>query len=79
MTNKLEVIALHKAWPSWTAKKLAEVLQCDEGYISICRKTYGLDIPYGRTPNGQSVAALGRAAKAAGLTVEDIVAMGVGK
>jgi hypothetical protein len=74
MTNKIEVIRLHQAYPHWTAKKLAAVLNCTPAYIHACKNRYGLNIP--RAINRRNTAfELGCAAMAAGLTVGDIEAL----
>lgn len=72
MTNKTEVIALHKAWPHWPAKKLAAALNCTEGYVNACRVRYGLNIPYVRNGNADPLYKLAHAARRAGLTVAKI-------
>lgn len=78
MTNKTEVIRLHQAWPHWTAKRLAATLKCSEGYINACRVRYGLPIPR-VICRGNTIYHLGKAALAAGLTVDDITAIGASK
>ncbi|MCX7320417.1 MAG: hypothetical protein NT113_13320 [Hyphomicrobiales bacterium] len=75
MTTKIEVIKLHQAWPHWTAKRLAQTLKCSEAYIRACRVRYGLDIP--KTQGRENtIFNLGKAARKAGLTVDQLLKMG---
>ncbi|MGM4997812.1 hypothetical protein AB8A05_04040 [Tardiphaga sp. 538_B7_N1_4] len=76
MATKTDIINLHLANPDWTAKQLGDALNLSQVYINNCARKYDLVIPRVVAPRGQSMAALGRAAKAAGLTLQDIEAMG---
>ena len=79
MATKTEVITLNAAYPHWTAKRLAAALGCSQEYINACRGRYGLDIPRERNRQGESVSALGHAARRAGLTVAKIETMGASR
>ncbi len=79
MTSKTEVINVHMANPLWTAREIADHLGCRQTYVNHVRKMCELEIPRERGRRGESIQVLGKAALAAGLSVQDIVAMGVGK
>lgn len=77
MTKKQQVIDLNLKHPTWTARDIAEHLGCSCEYVHTCKRRYDLKFAKGdyrpRGPN--NIEALGRAAKAAGLTVGDIERM----
>jgi hypothetical protein len=74
MATKQQVIDLNKKHPTWTAGDIAAELGCMVEYVGACKKRYGLQFakakPRSEDPN--SVVALGREARRAGLTVEAI-------
>ena len=74
MATKQQVIDLNKKHPTWTARDIAEHLDCLVEYVFSCKTRYGLKFAKGnyreRDPN--SVTMLGRAARRAGLTMDDI-------
>lgn len=76
MATKTEVIKLNAAYPHWTARQLAAALGCTQEYINACRGRYGLEIPRERCRQGETVSALGHAARRAGLTLARIELIG---
>lgn len=78
MATKQQVIDLNKRHPNWTARDIAEELDCMPEYVASCKQRYGLKFAkaYERSENHNSVFALGREARRAGLTVEAIQAIG---
>lgn len=84
MTNKHEVIALHKKHPDWTAPEIAEKLGCLSAYVRAVAQRCGLDLPKGHssglTPKQSArlrrERKLGRAAYAAGFTLAEIKRLG---
>jgi len=80
MATKQQVIDLNKKHPEWTARDIADHLDCMVEYVASCKKRYGLRFAKAthRADNPNSVFALGREARRAGLTVEKIQQMGRG-
>lgn len=78
MASKQQVIDLSIKHPTWTARDIAEHLDCLPEYVRSCKRRYGLKFAKGtyrkRDPN--NIDALGRAAFRAGLTVVDIKRLG---
>jgi hypothetical protein len=75
MATKQQVIDLNKKHPNWTARDIAEELGCMVEYVGACKRRYGLKFARatGRsTENPNSIFALGREARRAGLTIERI-------
>jgi hypothetical protein len=77
MATKQQVIDLNKKHPEWTASDIAAELDCMVEYVGACKKRYGLKFAKAthRANHPNSVFALGRAARRAGLTVEKIQRM----
>lgn len=78
MATKQQVIDLNKNHPTWTAREVADHLDCMPEYVASCKKRYGLHFPKAthRSDNPHSIFALGREARRAGLTVEKIQKIG---
>lgn len=78
MATKQQVIELNKKHPTWTASDIAFELGCMPEYVASCKKRYGLTFAKSRhrSDNPNSVFALGREARRAGLTVEKIQKIG---
>jgi hypothetical protein len=78
VATKQEVIDLNKKYPNWTAVEIANELGCSPEYVGACKHRYGLKFASAtrRSDNPNSVFALGREARRAGLTVEKIQQMG---
>ena len=78
MATKQQVIDLNKKHPEWTASDIASELDCMVEYVGACKKRYGLRFAKAthRADHPNSVLALGRAARRAGLTVEKLQQMG---
>jgi hypothetical protein len=73
MTTKHDVIRVHREHPEWTARQIADDLDCSREYVSATARRNGLTLTFGREPKDpNSIYRLGRAARRAGLTVEDI-------
>ena len=86
MATNVQVIEAHKRNPTWTASDIADALKCSSGYVRRTAQRYNLTLPKGKAgpkpnPNARripraSVFALGRAARAAGLTIEMLEMLG---
>jgi hypothetical protein len=78
MATKQQVIDLNKKHPNWTASDIASELGCMVEYVAACKRRYGLKFAKAthRAEHPNSVFALGREARRAGLTVEKIRQMG---
>lgn len=77
MTTKHEVIAVHTAHPDWNSVQIASKLNCCDAYVRSTFRRNGMTLIRSRGPKDHnSIYALGRAAKAAGLTVDDINEIG---
>lgn len=78
MVSKADILTLHRLKPLLTADQLAAELNCKVEQVFVAKQRYGLKIPRakGRTDKPNSVFALGREARRAGLTVEMIQQMG---
>lgn len=78
MATKQQVIDLHLAHPDWTARMIADSLQCSPSYVASCGKRYGLTFAASNTRHNDplSVFALGREARRAGLDIEIIRRVG---
>jgi hypothetical protein len=74
MATKQQVIDLNKKHPTWTAREIADNLDCMVEYVAACKKRYGLQFApsRNRTMDPNNIYALGREARRAGLTVEAI-------
>jgi hypothetical protein len=75
VATQLQVIQLHQKYPTLTATQIAGRLDCSPEYVRATGRRRGLTFPGSRTervrqPDGLMM--LGRAARAAGLTVEQI-------
>jgi hypothetical protein len=74
MATKQQVIDLSLQHPTWTARDIADHLDCMVEYVFACKRRYGLKFGKGnyrdRDPN--SAITIGRVAKRYGLTVKDI-------
>lgn len=74
MATKRQVIELNRRHPEWTARDIAEELDCMIEYVHACKQRYSLRLARGtyRAGHPNNIYTLGRAAKRAGLTVEKI-------
>jgi hypothetical protein len=75
MTTWRDVAKLHLENPTWTAKELAKQLGCSVEQVFMCKQRFGLKIPRvrHRDVNPNNVIALGKQARRAGLTLEDLI------
>lgn len=69
MATQQEVRALHEQNKLATVSEIARALDCTTGYVRATARRLKLSIPTDRQP---SEASLGRAARAAGMTLADI-------
>lgn len=74
MATKQQIIATNLAHPTWTMRQVADHLGCKIQLINTYKDRYALSFPRdkSRLRNPRSIFALGRAARDAGLTVEDL-------
>lgn len=79
MATKQQVIDLNLAHPDWTARQVAEHLNCRQEYVGSCKRRYGLQFAKSKrriAVKPDSVLALGREARRAGLNIEIIRKVG---
>lgn len=80
MTTKHHVIALFHKNPSATSTEIADKLDCESAYVRKTLKRNGLilarSLICNDPQNSRAIIRLGRAARAAGLTVGEIERMG---
>ena len=72
MATQQEVLELHRSNPDMSAVAIANRLDCGSGYVRATAKRLKLSLPHHKP---DSLIALGRAARDAGLTVEKIKSM----
>lgn len=73
MTNKHDITRTHRENPLWCANEIAAHLGCTSAYVRATARRYHLPIPLQtRVIRGETLEALGRAARTAGLTLADI-------
>lgn len=74
MANKHQVIALHKAHPTWTSVQIAEELDCESAYVRATFQRNGLFLPNSdvRKEETRKIMELGHECRKAGITLADI-------
>lgn len=74
MTTKQQVIDVHRAHRDWGAMQIAEHLGCCGGYVRATARRNRIRLPRSPLPprTSNSIDALGRACRQAGLTVAEI-------
>lgn len=74
MTNKHDIIRVHRQHPTWCANEIAAHLGCMAAYVRATARRDHLPIPLQTRPirGPETLEQLGRAARTAGLTVADI-------
>lgn len=73
MTNKHDIARAHREHPLWCANEIAAHLGCTSAYVRATARRNYLPIPLQTCViRGETLEALGRAARDAGLTLADI-------
>lgn len=75
MANQFQVIELHQKYPQWRATQIASRLGCSSEYVRATAARKGITLNGSwvtKPPKPESLVLLGRACRAAGLTLADI-------
>jgi hypothetical protein len=71
MATQEQVLHAHRDHPKWTDLQIAKHLDCSAGYVRRSAQRLNIVLPGRR---GDSISALGNAAREAGMTLADIAA-----
>ena len=87
MVTADQIVATHRENPTWHAGQIARHLGCDPVQVRVVKARRGLNIPRKplahqrrhKTPEQTSITQLGRACRAAGITLNDVKQIAAGR